>query len=55
MKIESIVNAPTRFGVITTLVVDGVQCFDHLSPGISGVDEWGQRSCVQYAVRHMDP
>lgn len=55
MKIESIVNVPTQFGVITTLVVDGVQCFDHLSPGISGVDEWGQRGCVQYAVRHMDP
>lgn len=55
MKIESIVNVPTRFGVISTLVVDGVQCFDHLSPGISGVDEWGQRGCVQYAVRHMDP
>lgn len=55
MKVESITKVPTPFGVIITLVVDGVQCFDHLSPGISGVDEWDQRSCVQYAVRHMDP
>lgn len=55
MKIESIVKVPTQLGVIITLVVDGVQCFDHLSPGISGVDEWDRRGCVQYAVRHMDP
>lgn len=53
MKVESITKVPTPFGVIITLVVDGVQCFDHLSPGISGVDEWDQRRCVRYAVQHM--